>query len=401
MFSLRVKSIDISGIRKMFEGAGPDSINLGLGQPDFDTPQHIKDAAIEAINKGLTGYTMNSGFPELRSALSRKFESENHFIVSQDEVIVTSGASEALHLALAALVDKGDEVLIPDPGFVSYSALTKISGGKIVGVPLGEKLTMTPEAVNELITPATRVIIVNSPSNPTGTVQTRKEIKALAQIADDNDITIISDEVYEHFIYEGEHVSPAQFTDNVITINAVSKTYAMTGWRIGYAAARKEYVDQMIKIHQYIQACANSIAQKAAQAAIEGPQDCVGQMRDSFRNRRDIVMEGLGAMGINCVKPEGAFYAFPEVSDEDAPQKLLKNGIIVVPGSAFGENGKGHIRISYATSEEKLRRALAVMDRSMKPSTFLDRTAETITWAPLSRLRRYATNTESIPYQPA
>ena len=167
--------------------------------------------------------------------------------------------------------------------------------------------------------------------------------------------------MYEHFIYEGEHVSPAQFTDNVITINAVSKTYAMTGWRIGYAAARKEYVEQMLKIHQYIQACANSIAQKAAQAALEGPQDCVTVMRESFRKRRDITMEGLSEMGIKCVKPQGAFYAFPEVDDEEAPQKLLKNGVIVVPGSAFGGNGKGHIRISYATSEENLRRALAVM----------------------------------------
>lgn len=363
MFSERVKGIDISGIRKMFEGAGPDSINLGLGQPDFDTPQHIKEAAIEAINNGLTGYTMNLGFPELRRALCRKFELENHFIVSPDEVIVTSGASEGLHLALQALVDKGDEVLIPDPGFLSYFTLTKMAGGKVVGVPLGEKLTMTPEAVNELITPKTRALIINSPSNPTGTVETRQEIKALAQIAEDNDITIISDEVYEHFIYEGEHVSPAQFTDNVITINAVSKTYAMTGWRIGYAAARKEYVEQMLKIHQYIQACANSIAQKAAQAAIEGPQDCVGMMRESFRKRRDIVMEGLSKMGIKCVKPKGAFYAFPEVEDEEAPQKLLKNGVIVVPGSAFGKNGKGHIRISYATSEQNLRRALAVMGK--------------------------------------
>jgi len=363
MFSERVKGIDISGIRKMFEGAGPDSINLGLGQPDFDTPQHIKDAAIKAIDMGLTGYTMNLGFPELRSALSRKFESENHFTVSPDEVIVTSGASEALHIALQALVDKGDEVLIPDPGFLSYLTLTKMAGGKVVGVPLGEKLTMAPETVNELVTPGTRVLIVNSPSNPAGTVQTGKEIKGLAEIAEDNDITIISDEVYEHFIYGGEHVSPAQFTDNVITINAASKTYAMTGWRIGYAAARKEYIEQMLKVHQYIQACASSIGQKAAQAAIEGPQDCVTRMRDSFRNRRDIIMEGLDSMGIKCVKPQGAFYAFPEVEDEDAPQQLLKNGVIVVPGSAFGKNGKGHIRISYATSEENLRRALSVMEK--------------------------------------
>src|SRR4030067_1631625 len=309
MFSQRVKNIDISGIRKMFKGAGPNAINLGLGQPDFDTPEKIKKSAVDAINNGFTGYTANLGIPELREALSKKFEMDNSFSVSRDEVIVTSGASEALHLALQALVDIGDEVLVPDPGFVSYSPLTKMAGAKVVGVPLDEKLTLTPDAVNERITPKTRAIIINSPSNPTGTVQTREEIKALAQIAQDNDITIISDEVYEHFIYEGEHVSPAQFTDNVITINAVSKTYAMTGWRIGYAAARNEYVEQMLKIHQYIQACANSIAQKAAQAALEGPQDCVKQMRDSFRKRRDIVMEGLGAMGIKCVKAEGSFRA--------------------------------------------------------------------------------------------
>ncbi len=362
MFSERVKGIDISGIRKMFEGAGPDSINLGLGQPDFDTPRHIKDAAIEAINSGLTGYTMNLGFPELREAICRKFESENHFAMSPDEVIVTSGASEALHLALQALVDIGDEVLVPDPGFLSYLTLTKIAGGKAISVPLSEEMTLTAETVNELITPRTRALILNSPSNPTGAVEGEREIKALSEIAEDRKITIISDEVYEHFIYRGKHASPAQFTDNAITINAVSKTYAMTGWRIGYAAARKEYIEQMLKIHQYIQACANSIAQKAAQAALEGPQECVTEMRESFRRRRDILMEGLTSMEINCVKPEGAFYAFPEIGDEEAPQKLLKKGVIVVPGSAFGKNGRGHIRLSYATSEENLRRALSVME---------------------------------------
>jgi len=363
MFSQRIQNIDISGIRKMFEGAGPNAINLGLGQPDFDTPVHIKNAAIEAINKGVTGYTMNLGFPELRQAICRKFKNDNHFSVTPDEVIVTSGASEALHLALHALVNDGDEVLIPDPGFVSYVPLAKMAGGKCVGVPLGEDLTMTPQSVNESITPKTRVLIINSPSNPTGTVQAKQEIKGIAEIAEDNDITIISDEVYEHFIYEGEHVSPAQFTDNVITVNAVSKTYAMTGWRIGYAAARKEYIEQMLKIHQYIQACACSISQKAAQAAIEGPQDCVNEMCESFRRRRDLLLEGFSSMGVKCVKPQGAFYAFPEVADEDAPQKLIKEGVIVVPGSAFGEKGKGHIRISYSTSEGNLRKALGIMER--------------------------------------
>ncbi len=363
MFSQRVKSIDISGIRKMFEGAGPNAINLGLGQPDFDTPEHIKRAAIDAINKGFTGYTANLGIPELRGALCEKFRRENHFTVEPDEVIVTSGASEALHLALQSLVDEGDEVLIPDPGFVSYSALTKMAGGKVAGVPLGEELTLKPDAVNERITPRTRALIINSPSNPTGTVQTKQEIKALAEIAEENNITIISDEVYEHFIYEGEHVSPAQFTDNVITINAVSKTYAMTGWRIGFSAARKDYIEQMLKVHQYIQACACSISQKAALAAIEGPQECVSEMRESFRARRDFLLEGLSEIGIKCVKPRGAFYAFPEVEDENAAQKLLEKGVIVVPGTAFGEHGKGHIRISYATSGENLKRALGVMEK--------------------------------------
>ncbi len=346
----------------MFEGAGQNAINLGLGQPDFDTPEHIKNAAIDAIDKGFTGYTSNLGIPELREALCRKFERENHFTVEPDEVLVTSGASEGLHLALAALVDKGDEVLIPDPGFVSYVALAKVSGAKAVGVPLDETLTLKPEIVNEYITSKTKVLILNSPSNPTGTVQKKHEVKALAEIADDNGFTIISDEVYEHFIYEGEHVSPARFSENVITINAVSKTYAMPGWRLGYAAAKKEYIEQMLKVHQYIQACACSISQKAALAAIEGPQDCVGMMRDSFRKRRDFLIERLSEIGIKCIKPEGAFYAFPEVEDEDAATKLLKRGVIVVPGVAFGENGKGHIRISYATSEENLRKALDIIE---------------------------------------
>jgi len=228
------------------------------------------------------------------------------------------------------------------------------------------KYHMDLDTLPNYVTKKTKAILVCNPNNPTGTVYTKREIEAVGDLAEDNDLTIISDEVYEHFIYEGEHISPAQFTDNVITINAVSKTYAMTGWRIGYAAARKDYIEQMLKVHQYIQACACSIAQKAALAAIEGPQDCVGEMCESFRARRDILMEGFISMGIKCVKPRGAFYAFPEVEDEEAPAKLIKNGVIVTPGSAFGENGKGHIRISYSTSEANLGKALAVMERVLE-----------------------------------
>ena len=261
-FDKRVQGINISGIRKMFEGAGPGAINLGLGQPDFDTPQHIKDAAIKAIDEGFTAYTVNMGIPELREALSGKFKRENRLDYTPGEIMITSGASEALHLAIEALCGKGDEVLVPDPGFVSYSALTVLADATPVGVPLGERLRYDPETLKEYITGRTRAIVLNSPSNPTGTIQTKAEVKAIAEIAEDKGITIISDEVYEHFIYDGEHVSPGQFSDNVITVNAASKTYAMTGWRIGYIAARPEYTEQMIKVHQYVQACACSVSRR-------------------------------------------------------------------------------------------------------------------------------------------
>ncbi|MGA9140024.1 MAG: pyridoxal phosphate-dependent aminotransferase [Methanocella sp.] len=361
-FDKRVQGINISGIRKMFEGAGPGAINLGLGQPDFDTPQHIKDAAIKAINEGFTAYTVNMGIPELREALSGKFKRENRLDYTPGEIMITSGASEALHLAIEALCGKGDEVLVPDPGFVSYSALTVLADAKPVGVPLGERLKYDPETLKELITGRTKAIVLNSPSNPTGTIQTKAEVKAIAEIAKDKDITVISDEVYEHFIYDGEHVSPGQFSDNVITINASSKTYAMTGWRIGYVAARPEYTEQMLKVHQYVQACACSVSQKAALAAITGPQESVGMMRDEFRKRRDYLVSELNAMGVECVRPQGAFYAFPFVGDEArVVAELIKKGVIATPGTAFGACGKGYMRLAYATSMPNIKKAVGIM----------------------------------------
>lgn len=363
-FSENVAKIDTSGIRKIFETAGSDAINLGLGQPDFDTPEHIKAAAIKAINKGFTGYTIGSGIPELREVLSLKFKEENGFSVSPQEIIVTSGASEALAIALAALLNPGDEVLISNPGFVSYNALTEILNGRAVSVPLAEDLTMKPEAVLEKITPKTRAIILNSPSNPTGAVSSRADIKALAEIAEDHNITILSDEVYEYFIYEGEHVSPASYSDNVISVNATSKSYAMTGWRLGYVAARAEYIGQMLKVHQYIQACANSVAQKAAYAAVTGPKDSVNAMKEEFRKRRDVLVKGLNELGMECALPKGAFYAFPKVSDSaEVVSILISNGVIVVPGTAFGSEGDGYIRISYAASMKNIEKALNIMEK--------------------------------------
>lgn len=361
-FSENVARIDTSGIRKIFEAAGSNAINLGLGQPDFDTPEHIKKAAIQAINDGFTGYTVGSGIPELREALSLKFEQENNFSVSPQEIIVTSGASEALAMALAALLSPGDEVLISNPGFVSYNALTEILNGKAVSVPLADDLTMKPEAVLEKLSPKTKAIILNSPSNPTGAVSSREDIKGLAEIAEDHNITLISDEVYEYFIYEGEHVSPASFSDNVITVNATSKSYAMTGWRLGYVAARQEYIGQMLKVHQYIQACANSIAQKAAYAAVTGPKDSVYTMREEFQKRRDVLVKGLKDLGMECALPKGAFYVFPKVKNaEEVAAKMISNGIIVVPGTSFGSEGEGYIRMSYAASMQNIEKALGIM----------------------------------------
>jgi aspartate aminotransferase len=354
--------IEISGIRKCFEGAAQGAINLGLGQPDFDTPEHIKRAAIKAIEKGFTGYTPNCGYPELKEALARKFWAENGIRCAPEEIMVTSGASEALFLAIAALVDRGDEVLIGDPSFLSYSALTKLVGGRPVEVPLNDELCLPPDAVAERITQKTKLIIVNSPSNPTGAVQKEEEMKAIAQMAEDKDIGVISDEVYEHFIYEGKNVSPGKYSDNVITVNAVSKTYAMTGWRLGYMAAKGCALEELLKIHQYAQACACSISQKAALEAITGPQECVYQMRDEFRKRRDLLVEGFREMGIDLVVPKGAFYLFPKVGDGDSvAARLGKAGVISVPGSAFGPGGREHIRLSYAASRANLEEALKRM----------------------------------------
>lgn len=360
------EKIEISAIRKCFEGAAPGSVNLGLGQPDFDTPEHIKRAAIRAIEGGQCGYTPNCGVPQLRAALAEKFRRENGIDCQPEEIMVTSGASEALFLIISALVDRGDEVIIGDPAFLSYVELTRLVGGRPVNVPLDEKLRLSPEAIMERMTDKTRLIIVNSPSNPTGSVGTPEQMRAIAEIAEDRDVAVLSDEVYEHFIYRGKHISPGRFSENVITVNAVSKTYSMTGWRLGYLAARGCALDQLLKIHQYVQACASSISQAAALEAITGPQECVAVMREEFLARRDILVKGFLEMGIDIVEPEGAFYLFPNVGDGDAvAARLGKAGVIVVPGSAFGPGGREHIRISYAAArpqlEEALRRMKAIL----------------------------------------
>ena len=361
-FSSRVESVSISGIREVFEAAGEDAINLGLGQPDFPTPEHARRAAVEAIEAGKAdAYTSNKGTRELREAIAEKHRRDNALDVSPDDVIATAGGSEALHIAMEAHVDEGQEVLIPDPGFVAYDALTRLASGEPVPVPLREDLTLDPAAVEERITDDTAMFVVNSPGNPTGTVSSEADVREFARIADDHDVVCVSDEVYEHQIFAGEHHSPMEYaeSDNVIVVNACSKTYSMTGWRLGWVTASDRRIERMLRVHQYVQACASAPAQFAAEAALSGPQDVVEEMRQTFEHRRDLVVEGLADAGLDCPTPEGAFYAMPRVP-EGFVEEVLDRGVVIVPGEAFGERGAGHARISYATDEEDLRAALDV-----------------------------------------
>ncbi len=362
-FSTRVEQVSISGIREVFEAAGEDAINLGLGQPDFPTPQHVRDAATEAIDAGKAdAYTTNKGIRSLREAIAAKHARDNGLAIDPDDVIVTAGGSEALHIVLEAHVDQAQEVLIPDPGFVSYDALTRLAGGTPQPVALREDLTLDPDAVEAAITPDTAAFVVNSPANPTGAVQSKADMKAFARIADEHDVLCITDEVYEHIVFEGAHHSPMEFSesDNVVLVNACSKTYSMTGWRLGWVTGASERVERMLRVHQYGQACATAASQHAAEAALTGPQDRVQEMVRAFEERRNLLLEGFADMGLDCPTPQGAFYAMPAVPDGwvDA---VIDRGVVVVPGEAFGAHGAGHARLSYATDLSELEVALERM----------------------------------------
>ncbi|MFB6170557.1 MAG: pyridoxal phosphate-dependent aminotransferase [Haloarculaceae archaeon] len=362
-FSSRVEKVSISGIREVFEAAGSDAINLGLGQPDFPTPEHARQGAIDAIEAGKAdGYTSNKGTESLREAIAAKHARDNDLDVDPGDVIATAGGSEALHIAMEAHVDAGQEVLHPDPGFVSYEALTHLAGGEPVGLPLRDDLTLDPDTVAEHITEDTAAFVVNSPANPTGAVQSVADMREFARIADEHDVLCISDEVYERIVFEGEHRSPMEFaeSDNVVVVNACSKTYSMTGWRLGWVTGATDRIERMLRVHQYGQACASAPAQYAAEAALNGPQDPVDEMVAAFEERRDVVLDGLTDMGLDVPTPQGAFYVMPEVPEGWA-QEVIDRGVVVVPGDAFGEHGEGYARISYAASMADIEEALEVM----------------------------------------
>jgi aspartate aminotransferase len=362
-FSDRIERIPASGIREVFDAAGEDAINLGLGQPDFPAPDHAREAAVEAIRAGKAdGYTPNRGISPLREAIVDKHERDQGVSIDPDDVIATAGGSEALHLALEAHVDAGDEVLVPDPGFVSYAALTTLTGAEPVSVPLREDLTIDPAAIEEAITEDTRAFIVNSPANPTGAVSDPEDVAEFARIAREHDVLCISDEVYEYTVFEGEHRSPMEFDagGNVVVVHSVSKLYSMTGWRLGWVTAGSERIDRMLRVHQYVQACASAPAQFAAEAALTGDQSVVEEMTASFERRRDLVLDGFAEIGLECARPSGAFYAMPEVP-EGFIDECLDRGVVIVPGEAFGEHGEGYARISYATDESELEEAIERM----------------------------------------
>ena len=359
-FSDRVERISISGIREVFEAAGEDAINLGLGLPDFAAPDHARQAAADAIMAGeADAYTENKGMLSLREAIAEKHARDQGIERSPDNIVVTAGGSEALHIALEAHVDSGEEVLIPDPGFVSYDALTKLADGEPVPVPLREDLTIDPARVEEAITDDTAAFVVNSPGNPTGAVSSEEDVREFARIADEHDVLCISDEVYEYTVFDGEHFSPVEYaeSDNVVVVNSASKLFSMTGWRVGWVHASAPRIERMVRVHQYVQACASAPAQYAAEAALTGPQELVDEMTDSFRERRDLLLDGLAEIGIECPTPTGAFYAMPKVPDGFV-DACIERGVILVPGEAFGPHGEGYARISYATNVEELEEAL-------------------------------------------
>lgn len=368
---------------------GVDVLNFGVGEPDFDTPAHIKAAAISAIESGFTKYTPSSGIPELREAVCAKLKKDNNLEYKPNEILVSVGAKHSIYNAIMVLCDEGDEVIIPEPYWVSYPEMVRLAGGKVVTIPTGieQGYKITPEQLDAAITGRTSLLILNTPTNPAGAVYTEDELRKIAEVCVRRGISVISDEIYEKLIYEGKHVSFASLDPKVkditVTVNGVSKSYAMTGWRIGYAAGPRDVIAAMGNLQSHSTSNATSIAQKAAVAGLLGPQEPLEAMRVEFRRRRDYMARRLDVMpGFRCPAPHGAFYCYPDVSavigrkvcgkmvaDDSALADILleEARIAVVPGKAFGT--KGNIRLSYATSMRVIEEG---MDRLAKAMATLE-----------------------------
>lgn len=384
--SSTITQIKPSGIRKFFdivsEMNDPDVISLGVGEPDFETPWHIRDEGIYSLEKGRTFYTSNAGLVELREEIGRFLKRRYDLSYdAREEILVTVGGSEAIDIALRAMVDPGDEVLIPQPSYVSYEPCAVLAGAKPVIIELKNEnqFRLTAQELEDAITDKTKILILPFPNNPTGAIMEKGDLEAIAEIIREKDIFVISDEIYAELTYKEKHVSIVSLPgmqERTVLINGFSKAYAMTGWRLGYACAPKEIMEQMIKIHQFAIMCAPTTSQYAAVEALRNGDEDVAMMRESYNQRRRFLMHAFKEMKLECFEPYGAFYVFPSIkefgmsSEEFANRLLQEEKVAVVPGTAFGDCGEGFLRISYAYSIDSLKIALdkigAFVDRLRK-----------------------------------
>ena len=374
--SERIVNIPFSGIRKFFDIAAEmqDVISLGVGEPDFDTPWHIRDEGIYSLEQGRTAYTSNAGLKELKIEIAKYLERRFQVSYGYDtELMITVGGSEAIDMAMRAMLDPGDEVLIPQPSYVSYVPCAILANGTPVIINLKEEneFRLTAQELKEAITSKTKLLVLPFPNNPTGAIMEKKDLEAIAEIVMEYDLYVISDEIYAELTYQQDHVSIASLPgmrERTVLINGFSKAYSMTGWRLGYACAPKVILEQMLKIHQYAIMCAPSTSQYAAVEAVKNGDEDVSGMREEYNGRRRYLMHRFTEMNLSCFEPFGAFYAFPCIrefgmsSDEFATRMLQEEKVVVVPGTAFGDCGEGFLRISYAYSLEKLEEALNRME---------------------------------------
>ena len=367
-----IVQIKPSGIRKFFDIVSEmkDAISLGVGEPDFETPWHIRDEGIYSLEKGRTFYTSNAGLKELKieicNYLKRRYDLSYHY---ENEVLVTVGGSEAIDIAMRAMVNPGDEVLIPQPSYVSYEPCALLTGAKpvIINLKHENQFRLTAQELEEAITEKTKLLVLPFPNNPTGAIMERKDLEEIAEVIKKHDIFVISDEIYSELCYTDQHVSIANIEgmqERTIPINGFSKSYAMTGWRLGYACGPKEIIEQMTKIHQFCIMCAPTTSQYAAVEALKNGDEDVQNMREAYNQRRRYLVHAFKEMGLECFEPFGAFYMFPCIkefgmtSDEFATRFLMEEKVAVVPGTAFGDCGEGFIRISYAYSLDNLKLAI-------------------------------------------
>ncbi len=371
-----VKAMPPSGIRKFFDLVSEmeGAISLGVGEPDFVTPWHVREACIYSLESGNTHYTSNKGMPELREAICDSVRSDLGLDYNPSEqILITTGVSEAVDLAFRATLNPGDEAIVPEPCYVAYAPDVVLAGGVARAVPtrLEEEFRLRPEDVSAAVTNKSRVLLLSYPNNPTGAIMTRSDLEELADVVVENDLLVVSDEVYAKLTYSGSHASFAQLEgmqERTVILNGLSKSHAMTGWRIGYALGDPDLVGAMTKIHQYTMLCAPTMAQVAALEAMQKGDEEMVHMRHEYNLRRRMFVSGLNRIGLDCFEPKGAFYAFPSVrswglSSEEFAERLLKEQkVAVVPGNVFGQSGEGFLRCSYATSREELIEALDRME---------------------------------------